>query len=110
MRGVREMDIDFYCDYVDAANEARGPGWRYDERKCCGEDYGSFFVARNYDRYQQTLRDYPREAARIVAALGLDGTAAVLDMGCGTGAFVIHAAPYYRKLYAVDAAGAMLAA
>jgi len=29
-------------------------------------------------------------------------------MGCGTGAFAIHAAPYCRKVYAVDVAKAML--
>jgi SAM-dependent methyltransferase len=29
-------------------------------------------------------------------------------MGCGTGAFALHAAPYYRKIYAVDIARAML--
>jgi len=102
------MDIDFYLDYVNAANEARGPAWRYDEMKCCGADFNSFFVAWNYDKYQQTLRDYRQEAAEIITALGLDSSASVLDMGCGTGAFAIHAAPYYRKIYAVDAAAAML--
>ncbi len=68
-----------------------------------------FFVARRYDAYHQTFRDYRREAEQIVAALGLDRSAAVLDMGCGTGAFAIHAAPHYRKVYAVDVARAMLA-
>jgi putative AdoMet-dependent methyltransferase len=102
------MDIDFYCDYVNAANEARGPVWRYDEMKSCGVSFDNFFVARGYDRYHQTFRDYQREAEQIVAALGLDSSAAVLDMGCGTGAFAIHAAPYYRKVYAVDVARAML--
>ncbi len=108
MRGIREMDIDFYLDYVNAVNESRGPVWRYDEMKCCGADFNSFFVARNYDGYQQTLRDYRRQTEGIIAALGLDRSAAVLDMGCGTGAFTIHAAPYYRKIYAVDPAKAML--
>jgi len=108
MRGIREMDIDFYLDYVNAVNEARGPAWRYDEMKSCGADFNSFFVARSYDKYHQTFRDYRREAGQIVAALGLDSSATVLDMGCGTGAFAIHAAPYYRKVYAVDIAKAML--
>jgi putative AdoMet-dependent methyltransferase len=102
------MDIDFYCDYVNAVNEARGPAWRYDEMKGCGAKFNNFFTARSYDRYHQTFRDYRRETEQIVAALGLDSSAAVLDMGCGTGAFAIHAAPHYRKIYAVDIARAML--
>jgi putative AdoMet-dependent methyltransferase len=102
------MDIDFYLDYSNAVYEARGPAWRYDEMKSCGADFNSFFVARGYDKYHQTFRDYRREAEQIVAALGLDHSATVLDMGCGTGAFAIHAAPYYRRIYAVDVAGAML--
>jgi len=102
------MDIDFCLDYVNAVNEARGPAWRYDEMKSCGVDFSSFFVARLYDKYHQTFRDYRRESEQIVAALGLDSSATVLDMGCGTGAFVIHAAPHYRKIYAVDISRAML--
>jgi putative AdoMet-dependent methyltransferase len=102
------MDIDFYLDYVNAVNEARGPAWRYNEMKSCGADFNSFFVARGYDKYHQTFRDYQREAEQIVAALALDDSAAVLDMGCGTGAFAIHAAPHYRRIYAVDVAKAML--
>jgi ubiquinone/menaquinone biosynthesis C-methylase UbiE len=102
------MDIDFYWDYVNAVNEARGPAWRYDEMKSCGVDFNNFFVARRYDTYHQTFRDYRREAEQIIAALRLDNSATVLDMGCGTGAFAIHAAPYCRKVYAVDVAKAML--
>jgi putative AdoMet-dependent methyltransferase len=102
------MDIDFYCEYVNGVNEARGPAWRYDERKPCGANFNSFFTARAYDRYHQTFRDYRKETEQIVATLGLDSSATVLDMGCGTGAFAIHAAPHYRKVYAVDVAKAML--
>jgi ubiquinone/menaquinone biosynthesis C-methylase UbiE len=102
------MDIDFYLDYVQAAIEARGPAWRYNEYECCGVDFDSFFAARAYDRYHQALRDYRHEAEQIVAALGLDPSATVLDMGCGTGAFALHAARCYRMVYAIDVAQAML--
>jgi putative AdoMet-dependent methyltransferase len=108
MRGIREMDIDFYCEYMSVVNEARGPAWRYDEMKPCGVNFNNFLVASLYDKYHQTFRDYRQEAEQIVTALGLDSSAAVLDMGCGTGAFAIHAAPYYRRVYAVDVAKAML--
>jgi ubiquinone/menaquinone biosynthesis C-methylase UbiE len=65
-------------------------------------------VASRYDRYHEAFRDYRREAEQIVATLGLGNSATVLDMGCGTGAFAIHAAPHYRKVHAVDIAQAML--
>ena len=102
------MDIDFYWDYANAVAEARGPAWRYDEMEPCGVNFNNFFLARRYDTYHQRFRDYGREAERIVAALGLDNSATVIDMGCGTGAFALHAAPYYRTVYAVDIAKAML--
>jgi putative AdoMet-dependent methyltransferase len=102
------MDIDFYRYYARAAEAARGPVWRYDERKCCGVNFCNVFVASRYDRYHEAFRDYQREAEQIAAALGLDHSATVLDMGCGTGAFAVHAAPYYRKVHAVDIAQAML--
>jgi len=102
------MDIDFYRDDARTVEAARGPVWRYDERKCCGVNFNSFFVASRYDQCHEAFRDYRREAEQIVAALGLDRSAVVLDMGCGTGAFAIPAAPYYRKIHAVDIAQAML--
>ena len=102
------MDIDFYRYYARTVAAARGPVWQYNEMKSCGVNFGSFFVTRHYDRYHQAFRDYRQEAEQIVAALGLDNSATVLDMGCGTGAFAIHAAPHYRKVYAVDIARAML--
>jgi len=102
------MDIDFYCDYVNAVNEARGPAWRYDEMKPCGVNFNNFFLARLYDTYHQRFRDYRREAEQIIAALGLDNSATVIDMGCGTGAFALHAARHCRTIYAVDIAKAML--
>jgi putative AdoMet-dependent methyltransferase len=102
------MDIDFYRYNAPTVEAARGPLWRYDERKCCGVNFSNFLVASRYDRYHETFRDYRREAEEIVAVLGLDHSATVLDMGCGTGAFAIHAAPHYRKVYAVDIAPAML--
>jgi ubiquinone/menaquinone biosynthesis C-methylase UbiE len=108
MIGVREMDIDFYRYYARTVEAARGPVWRYDERKCCGVNFSNFLVASHYDRYHETFRNYRQEAEQIVATLGLDSSATVLDMGCGTGAFAIHAAPHYRRIYAVDIAQAML--
>lgn len=108
MRGVREMDIDFYWEYASALAESRGPAWRYDETRPCGVNYNSGLLARRYDSQHGLFRDYKREAEQIVAALGLDTSAEVIDMGCGTGAFAVHAAPYCRRVYAVDVSKAML--
>ena len=105
---VREMDIEFYRHYSNALEAARGPAWRYDEMKPCGVNFNNFILARVYDTYHQMFRDYRREAEQIMARLGLAPTATVIDMGCGTGAFAIHAAPHLRKVYAVDIAKAML--
>jgi len=102
------MDIEFYRHYFDSLEAARGPAWRYDETKACGAKFNNFLLARIYDTYHQMFRDYRREAEQIVASLGLAPSATVIDMGCGTGAFAVHAAPHYRKIYAVDIAPAML--
>lgn len=105
---VREMDIEFYRHYFDSLEAARGPAWRYDESKPCGVNFNSFFLARVYDTYHGMFRDYRREAAQMMEALDLGPSATVIDMGCGTGAFALHAARRYRKVYAVDVSRAML--
>ena len=87
---------------------ARGPAWQYDEMKPSGVNYNEARLAGNYDARHTNFRDYKREAEQIIAALGLDGSATVMDMGCGTGAFAIHAARHYRKVHAVDVSGPML--
>ncbi|MBN1362538.1 MAG: methyltransferase domain-containing protein [Sedimentisphaerales bacterium] len=105
---VREMDIEFYRHYSNALEAAQGPAWRYNEMKPRGFNYSSFILARVYDTYHQMFRDYRWETEAIVTRLGLDASATVLDMGCGTGAFAIHAAPFYDTVHAVDVSKAML--
>ena len=108
MLRVREMDIEFYRHYANALEAAQPPAWRYNEMKPCGFNYNNFILARVYDTYHQMFRDYRRESERIIDLLGLSPTAAVLDMGCGTGAFALHAATYYESVHAVDVSKAML--
>ena len=105
---VREMDIEFYRHYSNSLEAARQPAWRYNEMKPCGLNYNNFILARVYDTYHQMFRNYKREAEGIMALLGCDAHAAVIDMGCGTGAFALHAAAHVRKIYAVDVSRAML--
>jgi putative AdoMet-dependent methyltransferase len=105
---VREMDIEFYQHYADNLEAARRPAWLYNEMKPCGVNYNNAILARLYDTYHRLFRDYRHEAEEIVARLGLDASATVMDMGCGTGAFALHAAEYYRSVHAVDVSAAML--
>jgi cyclopropane fatty-acyl-phospholipid synthase-like methyltransferase len=102
------MDIEFYRHYFNSLETVRGPVWRYDETKPCGANFNNVFLARVYDTYHQMFRDYRREAEQIMESLDLPPSATVLDMGCGTGAFALHAAQRYRTVYAVDIAQAML--
>ncbi len=105
---VREMDIEFCMHYANALEAARGPAWLYDETKPCGVNYNNAIRARLYDVHHRSFRDYRQEAADIVARLSVGPSATVIDMGCGTGAFALSAAGYYRTIHAVDVSAAML--
>jgi cyclopropane fatty-acyl-phospholipid synthase-like methyltransferase len=105
---VREMDIEFYHRYSEALEATKGPAWRYDETKPCGVNYNSVLLAGLYDAHHRAFRDYRREGDEIIAMLDLTPNATVIDMGCGTGAFALHAATHYRTVYAVDVSRAML--
>ncbi|MGD2094179.1 MAG: methyltransferase domain-containing protein [Phycisphaerales bacterium] len=105
---IREMDIEFYRNFSDIMENKCEPGWQYDEMKFCGVKFSSAKRARAYDKSHQRFRDFERESEEIIALLGLDADHTVLDMGCGTGAFAIHAAKHLKKIYAVDVSKAML--
>jgi putative AdoMet-dependent methyltransferase len=85
------------------------PAWQYDEMKQAGVDYADAGVVAHYDEHHMRFRDYKQSAEDIISALGLRPEHTVIDMGCGTGAFVLHAAPRCKKVYAVDVSAAMLA-
>jgi len=91
-----------------SVQSARASAWRYDEMTASGVDYNDARLAKNYDARHTQFRDFKREAEQIIATLGLDASATVIDVGCGTGAFALHAASHCRKVYAVDVSKAML--
>jgi len=105
---IREMDIEFYRSYFNSLEAGREPGWQYNELKSCGVNYNSVLCALSYDVHHGKFRDYQRESEEMIALLGLDTDKTVIDMGCGTGAFAVHAAKHSRKVYAVDVSKAML--
>ncbi len=105
---VREMDIELYRHYYNSLESRAEPPWQYDETKPCGVNYNDTWRAWSYDRCHRKFRDYEAESEEIITALGLDRNQEVIDMGCGTGAFAIHAAKHFKKVFAIDISRAML--
>jgi ubiquinone/menaquinone biosynthesis C-methylase UbiE len=105
---IREMDIEFYRNFSDIMENKCEPGWQYDEMKFCSVKFDSAKRARAYDKSHQRFRDFEKESEEIISLLCLNASHTVLDMGCGTGAFTIHAAKHLRKVCAVDVSKAML--
>ncbi len=102
------MDIEFYSHYMSSLNKRTEPQWQYDETKPCGVNYNDIWRARAYDRNHMKFRDYKAESDRIISILGLNSDCTIADMGCGTGAFAINAARYFKKVFAIDVSKAML--
>lgn len=102
------MDIEIYRKYSNSLESGTGPRWQYDERKPCGVNYNNTWHAWSYDRSHRKFRDYEAEGEEIIAALGSNKNHVVMDMGCGTGAFAIHAAKFFKKVFAIDISNAML--
>ncbi|MGE4194564.1 MAG: class I SAM-dependent methyltransferase [Pseudodesulfovibrio sp.] len=77
--------------------------WFYNEFKQVGVDYTDKASADHYD-VQMDFRDYDEEVKRFVDRLApADArTMTAIDLGCGTGAFSVHAARYFRTILAVD--------
>lgn len=64
-------------------------------------------AAPHYARYRPA---YPAELIRRIAqATGVDGTARVLDLGCGPGSLAIPLASYAKEVVAVDVEPEMIA-
>jgi SAM-dependent methyltransferase len=75
-------------------------GWVWDETLYAGS--AAYYAAGR--------RPYPREVAPALrAALDLDGTGRLLDVGCGPGSLTLHLAPMFASVVGVDADPGMLA-
>jgi len=87
---------------------ATAPVWQYDEMKFCGVDFSQMDEVSAYDNMHKKFRDYAKASEEIIRRLSLNSDSIVIDLGCGTGAFALHAANKCRTIYAVDASAAML--
>jgi putative AdoMet-dependent methyltransferase len=84
--------------------------WVYNEYNHVGVDYSISKNTSVYDKQMETFRDYENETRMLIDKLKITNTEQlnVADLGCGTGAFSIHVARYFNKVYAVDVSEEML--
>lgn len=82
--------------------------WFYDEYRYAGVDYTNPEQVAVYDQRHQRFRDYKKATEAILARLGLGAEHTVIDLGSGTGAFLVNAAPHLKRIYAVDVSLPML--
>lgn len=83
------------------------PGWYPDELIHAGAEHLDETYVPTYD--VKAGVDPSDDLAKL-RALGLDGSHTLVDLGAGTGTFAIAAAPYARRVVAVDVSAPMLAA
>ncbi len=84
--------------------------WLYDESCHVGVDYSHKDNADIYDDQMECFRDYESEVKNFLEKLAVaePERLTAIDIGCGTGAFSVHAAKYFKKVYAVDVSEEML--
>ncbi|MBN1120770.1 MAG: methyltransferase domain-containing protein [Anaerolineae bacterium] len=85
------------------------PEWYRDENLPTGVDYTDITQVEVYDRRHQRFRDYGAFANHVIEAAGIQPDHTLIDLGAGTGAFVLQAASRCRMIYAVDVSKTMLA-
>jgi ubiquinone/menaquinone biosynthesis C-methylase UbiE len=77
-----------------------GPGWNQNPTLYAGS---AAFYTHGRVAYPQTL------AEQLAAALGLDGSGRLLDIGCGPGSLTLLLAPFFAEAIGVDTDADMLA-
>ena len=88
--------------------KADHPDWMWNEIQQVGTDYTDLAEVEAYDARMGRFRDVEAENREMLDMLGLPSGAAVLDIGCGTGRFVLAAAQAGLRPAAVDVSAVML--
>lgn len=83
------------------------PGWYPEETVRAGEEHLDPGYVETYDAKAQTD---PADDVALLRARGLNETDSLVDLGAGTGTLALAAAPFCRKVIAVDVSRPMLAA
>jgi putative AdoMet-dependent methyltransferase len=83
------------------------PDWYYDDLKQVGTDFADAREVATYDERQTD--DLAKDAA-LLERLGLEASATLADIGCGTGLLACAAAKIAREVHAIDISLAMLQA
>ena len=84
------------------------PSWIYNEFLASGVDYTDKEVVTQFERRHQNFRDFEKEFELIKQRVSLKSTDEVLDVGCGTGAFILPASRNCKHIYGVDISSGML--
>jgi ubiquinone/menaquinone biosynthesis C-methylase UbiE len=82
-------------------------GWLLDELAHAGAEHLDRDYVAGYDRKAGPYVDVGEEVA-LLQRMGLDETGTLVDLGAGTGAVALAAAPSCRRVVAVDVSPAML--
>ena len=84
--------------------------WMYNEFNQVGVDYSKTDAANGYDGEMESFRDYEQEVEVFLEKLNVSNPSelTVIDIGCGTGAFSIHAAKHFKQIHAVDVSKEMI--
>lgn len=85
---------------------AQTPAWFPDELAHAGPEHLDAEYVAGYDAKSATN---PDEEVRPLRQLGLIETSTLVDLGAGTGTVALAAAPFCRRVVAVDVAAPMLA-
>jgi 2-polyprenyl-3-methyl-5-hydroxy-6-metoxy-1,4-benzoquinol methylase len=83
--------------------------WLWNEMKQTGKDYESLEEVALYDQSHAKFRDVKAESDRIIDFISAQADAEVLDIGCGTGAFLRRACGVGWRCTGIDVSEAMLA-
>ncbi|MDH7577854.1 MAG: class I SAM-dependent methyltransferase [Bacillota bacterium] len=84
------------------------PNWYYSEIKQVGIDYSDIQEVQAYDLRMQKIRDIQKETENAKAAINLNKSHSLLEIGTGTGEFAVEISRHCKKVYAIDISPAMI--